>query len=148
MRRAEHYDWRAKRRAPVRILRQHIEDEELKPGDLLFQGENGGVVAGSVIRRAWRSARQAVLPPHVFNSPTGRRVYDATHASPSGSMTAYRLLRPDWAGNSVPVLLATYARCVGGQLPDLKRRLEAVGDLPDPVEDQFADPRAARRESS
>ena len=37
----------------------------------------------------------------------------------------------EWAGNSVPVLLATYARCVDGQLPDLKRRLEAAGDLPD-----------------
>jgi hypothetical protein len=38
----------------------------------------------------------------------------------------------EWAGNSVPVLLATYARCVEGQLPDLKRRLEAAGDLPEP----------------
>ncbi|WP_242488909.1 hypothetical protein [Streptomyces sp. DSM 110735] len=37
----------------------------------------------------------------------------------------------DWAGNSVPVLLATYARRVEGQLPDLKRRLEAAGDLPE-----------------
>lgn len=39
----------------------------------------------------------------------------------------------EWAGDSVPVLLATYnARCVDGQLPDLKKRLEAAGDLPDP----------------
>ncbi|MEU3523479.1 hypothetical protein AB0E62_06360 [Streptomyces sp. NPDC038707] len=37
----------------------------------------------------------------------------------------------EWAGNSVAVLLATYARCVDGQLPDLKRRLEAAGDLPE-----------------
>jgi hypothetical protein len=37
----------------------------------------------------------------------------------------------EWAGKSVPVLLATYARCVEGQLPDLKRRLEAAGDLPE-----------------
>ncbi|MFC9931743.1 integrase [Streptomyces sp. NPDC127190] len=37
----------------------------------------------------------------------------------------------EWAGNSVAVLLATYARCIDGQLPDLKRRLEAAGDLPD-----------------
>ncbi|WP_436990318.1 integrase [Streptomyces sp. enrichment culture] len=28
------------------------------------------------------------------------------------------------------MLLAAYARCVDGQLPDLKRRLEAAGDLP------------------
>lgn len=38
----------------------------------------------------------------------------------------------EWAGNSVPVLPASYARCVEGQLPDLKRRLEAAGDLPEP----------------
>ncbi|MEU3740136.1 integrase [Streptomyces sp. NPDC032198] len=35
------------------------------------------------------------------------------------------------AGNSVPVLLAFYAGCFEGQLPDLKRQMEAVGDLPD-----------------
>ncbi|MEZ3181480.1 integrase [Streptomyces pimonensis] len=35
----------------------------------------------------------------------------------------------EWAGDGVAVLLATYARCVDGQPPDLKRRLEAAGDL-------------------
>ncbi|MEW2509065.1 hypothetical protein [Streptomyces sp. NPDC046870] len=38
--------------ALTRILRQHIADEQLQPGDLLFQGEFGGILAGSVIRRA------------------------------------------------------------------------------------------------
>ncbi|MGW7488467.1 hypothetical protein [Streptomyces sp. NPDC054786] len=33
-------------------------------------------------------------------------------------------------GNSVPVLPATYTRCLTGQLTDLKRRIEAEGDLP------------------
>ncbi|MFJ2732868.1 tyrosine-type recombinase/integrase [Streptomyces sp. NPDC087317] len=119
--------------ALTRILRQHIEDERLQPGDLLFQGENGGILAGSVIRRAWHGARKAVLAPHVFESPTGKRVYDNRHTRltkwlndgiPPAQVA-------DWAGNSVPVLLATYARCVEGQLPDLKRRLEAAGDLPE-----------------
>ncbi|MFF9620186.1 hypothetical protein [Streptomyces griseosporeus] len=63
-------------RALTCILRRHIEDEQLQPGDLLFQGESGGILAGSVIRRAWRSARKAVLPTHVYESPAGRRVYD------------------------------------------------------------------------
>ncbi|WP_329410006.1 hypothetical protein OG802_12385 [Streptomyces sp. NBC_00704] len=40
----------------------------------------------------------------------------------------------EWAGDSVPVLLATYARCVEGQLPDLKKCLEAAGDLPEPAD--------------
>ncbi|MFK4108297.1 tyrosine-type recombinase/integrase [Streptomyces sp. NPDC002176] len=119
--------------ALTRILRRHIENEELRPGDLLFQGEKGSVLAGSVIRRAWRGARKAVLPTHVFESPTGKRVYDVRHTRltkwlndgiPPAQVA-------DWAGNSVPVLLATYARCVEGQLPDLKRRLEAAGDLPE-----------------
>jgi hypothetical protein len=35
----------------------------------------------------------------------------------------------EWAGNSVPVLLATYARCISGQLKDLQQRIEAVQDL-------------------
>ncbi|MEU0113541.1 site-specific integrase [Streptomyces bobili] len=119
--------------ALTRILRQHVADEQLKPGDLLFRGETGGILAGSVIRRAWRSARKAVLLPHVFESPTGRRVYDNRHTRltkwlndgiPPAQVA-------EWAGNSVPVLLATYARCIEGQLPDLKRRLEAAGDLPE-----------------
>ncbi|MFE7929543.1 tyrosine-type recombinase/integrase [Streptomyces sp. NPDC057456] len=122
--------------ALTRILRQHIEDEELKPGELLFQGETGGILAGSVIRRAWRSARKAVLLPHVFESPTGKRVYDNRHTRLT------KLLNDgippaqvaEWAGKSVPVRLATYARCVDGQLPDLKRRLEAAGDLPEPAD--------------
>ncbi|MFI8532811.1 tyrosine-type recombinase/integrase [Streptomyces aquilus] len=119
--------------ALTRILRQHIEDEELKPSDLLFQGENGGILAGSVIRRAWRGARRAALAPHVFDSPTGRRVYDNRHTRLTkwlnDGIPAAQVA--EWAGNSVPVLLATYARCVDGQLPDLKKRLEAAGDLPE-----------------
>ncbi|MFD9318216.1 tyrosine-type recombinase/integrase [Streptomyces sp. NPDC060053] len=123
--------------ALTRILRQHIEDEQLKPGDLLFQGEAGGILAGSVIRRAWRSARKAVLPPHVFESPTGKRVYDNRHARltkwlndgiPPAQVA-------EWAGNSVPVRLTTYARCVEGRLPDLKGCLATAGEAP----------RAARR---
>ncbi|MFK4595864.1 site-specific integrase [Streptomyces pristinaespiralis] len=42
----------------------------------------------------------------------------------------------EWAGNSVPVLLATYARCISGQLKDHQRRIEAGGDLPDVSHDR------------
>ncbi|MFE6484084.1 tyrosine-type recombinase/integrase [Streptomyces sp. NPDC057757] len=117
----------------TRILREHIKAESLKPGNLLFQGEKGEMLAGSVIRRAWRSARKAELTPHEFESPTGKRVYDIRHTRltkwlndgiPPAQVA-------EWAGNSVPVLLAIYARCVSGQLADLKRRMEAGGDLPE-----------------
>ncbi|MFJ3339029.1 hypothetical protein [Streptomyces sp. NPDC086766] len=100
---------------------------------MLFRGETDGILAGSVIRRAWRSAREAALPPHVFESPTGRRVYDnrntrLTECLNDGIPAAQVA---EWAGNSVAVLLATYARCIDGQLPDLERRPEAAGDLPE-----------------
>ncbi|MFE5138247.1 hypothetical protein ACFRDV_11275 [Streptomyces fagopyri] len=90
-------------------------------------------ILNAVMKHAIRR-RKAVLPPHVFESPTGRRAYDNRHTRltkwlndgiPPAQVA-------DWAGNSVPVLLATYARCIRGQLPDLKRRLEAAGDLPEP----------------
>ncbi|MCX4629820.1 site-specific integrase [Streptomyces sp. NBC_01443] len=121
------------RPALTRILREHVEREGLKPGDLLFQGEKGDMLAGSVIRRAWRTAREKVLTPHEFESPLGRRVYDLRNTCLTnwlnGGIPPAQVA--DWAGNSVPVLLATYARCIDGQLADMKRRIEEGGDLPD-----------------
>ncbi|MFG2299186.1 tyrosine-type recombinase/integrase [Streptomyces sp. NPDC048603] len=118
------------RPALTRILREHIAAEKLKPTDTLFQGENGGVLAGSVIRRAWRGARMAVLTPEQFASPLGKRVYDWRHTCQtkwlnSGVPPAQVA---EWAGNSVPVLLAYYARCISGHLADLKSRIEEEVD--------------------
>ncbi|MFG2757369.1 tyrosine-type recombinase/integrase [Streptomyces wuyuanensis] len=121
------------RPALTRILREHIEAEALKPGDLLFPGENGGILSGSVFRRAWRTAREKVLTPEEFASPLGKRVYDLRHTCLTTWLNAG--IPPaqvaEWAGNSVPVLLATYARCISGQLRDHQRRIEAGGDLPE-----------------
>ncbi|MFF9840375.1 tyrosine-type recombinase/integrase [Streptomyces sp. NPDC013740] len=121
------------RPALTRILRAHIEKEGLKPGDLLMQGEKGGDLAGSVIRRAWRRARKEVLTPYEFGTPLGRRVYDLRHTCLTNWLNAGvpPATVAEWAGNSVPVLLATYARCIDGQLEDLKQRIEGAGELPD-----------------
>ncbi|WP_371773138.1 hypothetical protein [Streptomyces sp. NBC_01438] len=110
---------------------------EVFEGDRLgrhrHQGEKGELLAGSVIRRAWRSARVKVLTPDEFASPLGRRVYDLRHTRltkwlndgiPPAQVA-------EWAGNSVPILLAIYARCVFGQLSELKKRMEAGEDLPE-----------------
>lgn len=117
----------------TRILREHIMADALKSGDLLFQGENGGVLAGSVIRRAWRTARAEILLPEEFASPLGKRVYDLRHTCLTNWLNDG--IPPaqvaEWAGNSVPVLLAIYARCISGQLQDLKQRILARGDLPE-----------------
>ncbi len=115
----------------VRILRDLIEAYGLEPDDILFQGERGGMLSGSVYRRVWGKARKEVLTPHEFDSPVGRRVYDTRHTCltmwlnngiPPAQVAA-------WAGNSVPVLLAIYARCIVGQLADLQKRIEAVQAL-------------------
>ncbi|WP_251054949.1 tyrosine-type recombinase/integrase [Streptomyces sp. ISL-66] len=118
--------------ALVAILRELVARDELKPGDLLFPGEKGGLLAGSVFRRVWSKAREAVLDEHEYASPVGKRVYDLRHTClttwlnngvPPAQVAA-------WAGNSVPVLLATYARCVTGQLADLQKRIEGPQELP------------------
>jgi integrase len=110
------------------ILREHIASEGLRASDLLFQGEGGGALSGSVYRRAWRGARKAVLSPHDFDSPLGKRVYDLRHTCLTEWLNAG--VPPaqvaTWAGNSVAVLLATYALCITGQEDDLKRRIESA----------------------
>ncbi|KPI04494.1 integrase family protein [Actinobacteria bacterium OK074] len=113
-----------------RILRARIRDAGLLPGDRLFPGEHGGVLAGSVYRRAWDHACSAVLPPHVCASPMGRRVYDLRH----GCLTMWlnNGVPPaqvaEWAGTSVAMLFATYAQCISGQDEDLRKRLDQVHD--------------------
>ncbi|MER7723302.1 hypothetical protein [Streptomyces sp. NPDC096323] len=74
-----------------------------------------------------------VLTPDEFASPLGKRVYDLRHTRltkwlndgiPPAQVA-------EWAGNSVPILLAIYARCVSGQLSELKKRMEAGEDIPE-----------------
>lgn len=121
------------RPALTKILRNHIEAEGLKPGDRLFRGEAGEMLAGSVIRRAWGRARKEVLSPEEYASPLGKRVYDLRHTCLTNWLNdgVPPAQVADWAGNSVPVLLAIYARCVTGHLHDLKRRIERGGELPE-----------------
>ena len=117
--------------ALVRILREHIAREGLASGDRLFRGERGGELAGSVIRRAWSRARRQTLTETEYDSPLGKRVYDLRHTCLTGWLN--NGIPPaqvaEWAGNSVPVLLSTYARCLSGQREDLQRRIEAAQDL-------------------
>ncbi|WP_234313585.1 tyrosine-type recombinase/integrase [Streptomyces sp. NBRC 109706] len=117
--------------ALVRILRDHITREKLAPTDRLFQGAEGGELAGSVIRRMWRSARKSELTDAEHDSPLARRIYDLRHTCLTGWLNAG--IPPAqvaaWAGNSVPVLLSTYAHCVTGQQAELLKRIEQAQDL-------------------
>jgi len=109
----------------VTILKTHIKDQGLKPDDRVFQGERGGILASSVYRDAWQSARKAVMP-ELVDTPLGARVYDLRHTClttwlnsgvPPAQVAA-------WAGNSVKILLSTYALCISGQERDHMKRIE------------------------
>lgn len=60
----------------VALLGDMIKEYGLKPSSLLFPGEKGGMLAGSVFRRVRAKAREEILSDHEFKSPTGKRVYD------------------------------------------------------------------------
>lgn len=116
----------------VALLRELIKKYDLKPAGLLFPGENGGRLAGSVFRRVWAKARKEILSEHEFKTPTGKRVYDLRHTCLTtwlnGNIPPAQVA--EWAGNSVPVLLAIYARCIVGELDDYLNRIEGAQDLP------------------
>ncbi|MFD3909965.1 tyrosine-type recombinase/integrase [Streptomyces sp. NPDC058603] len=116
----------------VALLHGIIAKYKLKPTDLLFPGEGGDMLAGSVFRRVWGKAREEVLPKHEYESPTGKRVYDLRHTCLTTWLN--NGIPPaqvaEWAGNSVPILYAIYARCIVGQQAVLLKRIEGVQDLP------------------
>ncbi|MFG2631006.1 hypothetical protein [Streptomyces sp. NPDC048473] len=103
-----------------------------KPGDLLFPGENGDTSPARYSGELGVRRGLEILPPEEFASPLGKRVYDLRHTCLTTWLNAgvppARVA--EWAGNSVFVLLATYARCISGQLKDHQKRIEAGGDLP------------------
>ncbi|MET7363875.1 tyrosine-type recombinase/integrase [Streptomyces sp. NPDC005562] len=118
----------------VRVLRERRRDEHLNPSDRLFPGEKGGILAGSVYRRMWEHARREVLPQDVYESLTGRRVYDLRHTClttwlNSGIPSAQVA---EWGGTSVAMLFATYAHCMSGQDAELRRRLDGAHDVVGP----------------
>lgn len=93
------------------------------------------MLAGSVFRCVWgkaRKARKAVLQGHECRSPTGKKPYDLRHTCLitwlNSGVPAAQVA--EWAGDSLPILVAVYARCIAGQTPDLLKRIEGVRDLP------------------
>jgi integrase len=77
----------------------------------VFHGERGEILATSTIQRVWKRARETALSPEDYASPLAKRPYDLRHACLSTSLNAGVPAKQvaDWAGNSVDVLLSTYA---------------------------------------
>jgi integrase len=114
--------------ALVQLLRKHIAEHGTAPDGRLFQGEGGGLLSDTIYSRAWEKARQTALTPAEEASPLAERPYDLRHARLSTWLNAG--VAPaqvaEWAGNSVPVLLRVYAKCLTDSEQTALRRIEAA----------------------
>lgn len=110
----------------ARLLRKHIAEHGTAPDGRLFQGEGGGMLSDSIYGRVWEKARQTALTPAEKASPLAERPYDLRHARLSTWLNAG--VAPaqvaEWAGNSVPVLLRVYAKCLTDSEQTALRRIE------------------------
>jgi integrase len=150
----------------VAEVRAFVAANDLGPNDLLLTGMRAGDALSSiVVRRAWAAARLEVFgedsidadgkPVRAVRVLTAQRVYDLRHTCLTGWLN--RGIPPaqvaEWAGNSVPVLLAIYAKCIAGQADLYKQWLEDKPNGPEvappahPREAVIHRPRGARRTS-
>jgi integrase len=113
------------------LLWRHLDAYGTASDGRLFRGERTDVELPKItIRRAWQRARREVFTPEVQASPLAARPYDLRHAALStwlnGGVPATTVA--EWAGNSVEVLLSTYAKCLDGADAEARRRVdEALG---------------------
>jgi integrase len=100
----------------VALLHRHITKYGVAPDGRLFRGLRGGPLSPSIWGRWWKLARQRAFSPEQVASPLARRPYDLRHAAASlwlnAGVPATEVARR--LGNSVKVLLQTYANCVDG----------------------------------
>jgi hypothetical protein len=115
------------------MLRAHLAEYDTTPDGRLFRGEGGDLLSDTVCTRTWEKARHAALTPAQAASPLAERPYDLRHARLSTWLNAG--VAPaqvaDWAGNSVPVLLRVYAKCLTDSEQTALRRLEEAEAKPD-----------------
>lgn len=117
----------------VRILRRHVETFGTAEDGRLFPGPHGQALDSTRYLDTWDKARRLALPPHLYASPLAKRPYDLRHAALSlwldSGVPAPEVARR--AGNTVPVLLQTYARCIYGQESQMTQRIiDALGEDP------------------
>jgi integrase len=119
--------------ALARLLRKHLAEYGTAPDGRLFHGEAGGLLSDTIYGRSWENARQTALSPAEAASPLGERPYDLRHARLSTWLNAG--VAPaqvaEWAGNSVPVLLRVYAKCLADSEQTALRRIDEAEPRPD-----------------
>ena len=117
------------------LLTQHLLTHTSEFGTIrdgrLFRGERGGDLSESVYSRVWDQARDLALSPSLARTPIAGRPYDLRHACLSAWLNngVEQTQVAEWAGNSVKVLMDTYAKCIHGHDEINRKRMEvAVSD--------------------
>lgn len=108
------------------LLHEHLRQFGTGPDGLLFVGEqNGRELPKLTILRCWERARAYVFTPEVAASPLAATPYDLRHAALSTWLRAGVPVTQvaEWAGNSVDVLLKTYAKCLDGDQAAWRRQV-------------------------
>ncbi|MEO3750161.1 hypothetical protein [Streptomyces sp. B6B3] len=112
----------------VRILQRYLKDFGTADDGRLFRSPRGEILDSTRYLNVWHKARELALPPALAASPLARRPYDLRHAALSTWLNAgvppAEVARR--AGNSVPVLLQTYARCIHGEQAAATQRIIAA----------------------
>ncbi|WP_370372922.1 integrase [Catenulispora sp. GP43] len=112
----------------VRLFRAHLKEFGVGANGRLFRGVRVDHVPGTTIRELHRRARAKVLSNTELDTPLAKRPYDLRHTCLSTQLNAG--IPPQqvaqWAGNSVEVLLRTYAKCLTGQADVMRKRMAAA----------------------
>ena len=88
----------------------------------------GRPLSSSAYSRVWQKARKAALSEAEQRGPLAKVPYHLRHAAVSLWLNA-GVPAPqvaEWAGHSVNVLMRMYAKCLDGQDPAARRRIEAA----------------------
>jgi integrase len=119
--------------ALARLLRDHLAEYDTAPDGRLFRGEGGDLLSDTVCTRTWEKARQAAMMRTEAASPLAERPYDLRHARLSTwlNVGVAPAQVAEWAGDSVPVLLRVYAKCLTDSEQTALRRIEEAEDKPD-----------------
>jgi hypothetical protein len=112
--------------ALVTLRRRHHDRYGTADDGRLFPGSRGGLLSESSYGRAWQQARMRALGPATAATALARRPYDLRHAALSLQLNARAppAQIAARAGQSVTVLLCTYAHCTDGQDEITNRQIE------------------------
>lgn len=114
----------------VAMWRESVQTFGTASDGRLFFNERGGILAFSTYDTVWHEARELGLPSDLVNTPLAARPYDLRHSALSTWLNAG--VDPaevaERAGNSVEVLMTTYAKCLYGRAVIANQRIQALLD--------------------